>query len=54
MANAVKFAGVSVNEAWAMASTQPAAYLGLQPVGKVVVEWDAESYRFTSLQVIEP
>lgn len=54
VANVVKFTRLSISEVWAMASMQPAAYLGLQPVGKVVVEWDAMAYRFTSVQVTEP
>jgi len=54
VANTVKFAGLSVDVAWAMASIQPAAYLGLKPAGRVHVEWDAAGCRFTNLQVVEP
>ncbi len=53
VANTVKFAGVSVTEAWAMASAQPAAFLGRQPVGKVSAEWNTTEGRFTSLRVTE-
>jgi N-acetylglucosamine-6-phosphate deacetylase len=35
IANVVQYAGVAVEEAIAMASTRPAAYLGLQPAGRV-------------------
>ncbi|HOC18175.1 MAG TPA: amidohydrolase family protein [Vicinamibacterales bacterium] len=43
--NVVKFAGISLEEALAMASTQPAAYLGVEPGGSLDLEWDPA--RFT-------
>ncbi len=53
VANAVKFAGVPFAAAWAMASTQPAQFLGLQPAGKVRVKWHAAEFRFEELRVLE-
>jgi N-acetylglucosamine-6-phosphate deacetylase len=38
--NVVRFAGISLEEALAMASTRPAAYLGVSPAGSVDLEWD--------------
>lgn len=53
VANTVKFAGVPLTEAWAMASAQPAAYLGLQPAGRVRVDWDAQRGELRTIQVLE-
>lgn len=39
--NSVRFAGVTLEEAAAMASSNPAAFLGLETVGTVTVEWSA-------------
>jgi len=44
IANTVRFAGVSIDDAVAMASTNPARYLGEEPLGTVRAEWDAASY----------
>ena len=38
--NAVRAAGVTLDEAIAMASTNPAAYMGTIPAGRVDAEWD--------------
>jgi N-acetylglucosamine-6-phosphate deacetylase len=38
--NMVRFAGVSLPEALAMASTLPARYLGVAPAGSLELEWD--------------
>lgn len=54
VANAVKFADVPFAAAWAMASTQPAQFLGLQPAGKVRVTWHAAEFRIEELRVLEP
>ena len=40
--NSIKFAGVSIDEALAMASTQPARYLGVETLGRVSAEWDPD------------
>ena len=42
--NLVRFAGVTLDEALAMASTQPAAYLGIEPAGSLDLEWDPASF----------
>ena len=44
VANTVRFAGVSIEDALAMASTQPAAYLGLDPAGTLQLDWDPEAF----------
>ncbi|HSK10368.1 MAG TPA: amidohydrolase family protein [Vicinamibacterales bacterium] len=49
VANTVRFAGVSIEEALAMASTTPAEYLGVQPAGSLDLEWDPASF---SLRVL--
>jgi N-acetylglucosamine-6-phosphate deacetylase len=48
VANVVRFTGLSLDEVLPMASTIPAAYLGLDPVGLVQVEW-AESALHVSM-----
>jgi N-acetylglucosamine-6-phosphate deacetylase len=49
----VKFTGMPLEEVWAMASINPAQYLGLQPAGKVVAEWNAASCQLADLKVLE-
>jgi N-acetylglucosamine-6-phosphate deacetylase len=43
--NAVRLAGVSLDEALAMASTQPARVLGREPAGRIRGSWDAGACR---------
>jgi N-acetylglucosamine-6-phosphate deacetylase len=40
VANTVRFTGLSLSEVLPMASTLPARYLGVEPVGRVTAEWD--------------
>jgi N-acetylglucosamine-6-phosphate deacetylase len=42
--NAVRFAGVTLDEAAAMASTIPARFLGLEPAGTVTAAWSVEAH----------
>jgi len=42
--NTVRFAGVTLEEALAMASARPAAYLGIPATGSLDLEWDADSF----------
>lgn len=51
--NTMKIMGLSLETVWAMASTQPANYLGLQPASKVFTDWDSENFRLTNLKVLE-
>ena len=51
IANTVKITGLSLETVWAMASTQPAQYLGLRPAGKITANWDADALRLTDLKV---
>jgi len=44
VANTVRFAGVPLEDALAMASTNPATYLGMQPSGTLHLEWDPEAF----------
>ncbi len=50
VANAVRFTGASLHDVAAMASTIPAAYLGIPTLGRVVAEWDAAAM---SLRILE-
>jgi len=43
VANTVRFAGVSIEDALAMASTHPAGYLGVKTAGTLHLEWDPEA-----------
>lgn len=45
VANTVRFAGVTIDEALAMASTLPAIYIGIEPAGRISADWDPEQYR---------
>ena len=38
--NTVRFTGMSLEDVVPMASTTPAAYLGVKPAGRVVAQWD--------------
>ena len=40
--NSVRFAGVTLEEAAAMASSNPAQFVGLETVGTITADWDAE------------
>ncbi len=44
VANTVKFAGVTLDDALAMASTTPSEYLGLKPAGSLDLEWDPAAF----------
>ena len=49
--NAVRFAGVSIETALAMASTHPAAYLGVPAAGRLTLEWDPDRFTLTVADV---
>jgi N-acetylglucosamine-6-phosphate deacetylase len=51
VANTVRFAGVSLEDALAMASTHPAAYLGVKPAGTLHLEWDAAAFALRVVSV---
>lgn len=51
VANTVRFAGVPLRDALAMASTRPAAYLGLEPAGSLDLEWNAATFSLRVLHV---
>ena len=44
VANMIRFAGVGLSEAAAMASTVPADYIGLPTAGRIEVEWDGARF----------
>ena len=50
VANMVRFAGVPLTDALAMASTVPAEYVGISPAGRVTADWDAER---AELRIVE-
>ncbi len=52
VANTVRFTGLPVVEVLPMASTLPASYMGIEPVGRVLAEWDQESYLLTVNRVM--
>jgi N-acetylglucosamine-6-phosphate deacetylase len=51
VANTVRFAGVALEDALAMASTVPAAYLGVQSAGSLELEWDPAAYTLRVVRV---
>jgi N-acetylglucosamine-6-phosphate deacetylase len=51
--NAVRFTGLPLETVWKMASTQPANYLGLQPVGTIIADWDSATSELTNLKIID-
>ena len=50
--NTVRFCGLTLEEVLPLASTQPARYLGSEPRGRVVAEWDPDQYRLTICEVL--
>jgi N-acetylglucosamine-6-phosphate deacetylase len=52
VANTVRFAGVSIEDALAMASTNPAGYLGVKPAGTLHLEWDPAAFTLRVSRVI--
>lgn len=44
IANTVRFTGLPIEAAIAMASTIPASCLGMQPAGTIAAEWDADAF----------
>lgn len=53
VANTVRFTNLPLDEVLPMASTQPAHYLGLEPAGRVIVEWDQAECRLSVVQVVD-
>ena len=51
VANTVRFTGLPLDQVLAMASTQPAAAVGLSTRGQIDAEWDASNGRFTIRRV---
>jgi N-acetylglucosamine-6-phosphate deacetylase len=47
VANTLRFAGVTIDEALAMASTLPAGYIGVEPAGRISADWDPEKHSLT-------
>ena len=44
VANTVKFTGLKIEDVLPMASTLPAQYLGIEPRGEVIADWNEEHY----------
>jgi len=53
VANTVRFAGVPLEQALAMASTRPAACLGVESRGTLDLEWDAGSFTLRVLRAAD-
>lgn len=53
LANTVEFTGLPLEEVLPMASTQPAAYLGVQTFGRVIANWNAAECRLSILKVCD-
>jgi N-acetylglucosamine-6-phosphate deacetylase len=51
VANTVRFAGVSLEDALAMASTNPAGYLGVKTSGTLHLEWDPEAFALRVVRI---
>jgi N-acetylglucosamine-6-phosphate deacetylase len=51
VANTACFTGLPLDEVFLMASARPARYLGLEPAGRVVAEWDQSACHLKVLQV---
>ncbi|HJY33322.1 MAG TPA: hypothetical protein VJ260_00650, partial [Vicinamibacterales bacterium] len=49
--NTVRFTGLPLDQVLPMASTQPAAAVGMRPRGEIDAEWDAATGRFTVKRV---
>ena len=47
IANTVRFTGLPLADVLPLATTQPAALLGLPPRGTVAADWDADEFRLT-------
>jgi N-acetylglucosamine-6-phosphate deacetylase len=47
VANSIRFAGVSIDDALAMASIHPARYVGVEPLGQISSEWDPDRCHLT-------
>ena len=52
--NTVKLTGMPLETVWQMASVQPAKYLGLEPVGRVLADWDNVNCRLSNLKMACP
>jgi len=53
VANTVKFTGLPLEAVLPMASTQPAAYLGMETVGRINAEWDAVAGRLRIIRTLD-
>jgi N-acetylglucosamine-6-phosphate deacetylase len=51
VANTVRFTGLPISQVLQMASEQPAGYIGIAPVGRVTMSWDAEAHALAVEQV---
>ena len=51
--NTVRFAGLSIEQVLPMASTIPAAYLGIPTRGTVTADWDPATYRLSVTHVTD-
>ena len=52
VANAARFTGLSFSQVLPMATTQPARYMGREPAGRVLADWDEQSFHLSIKKVI--
>lgn len=52
VANTAKFTGLALADVLALASTNPANYLGIAPRGKVIADWDEANYALSVKTVV--
>jgi N-acetylglucosamine-6-phosphate deacetylase len=53
VANTVKFTGLPLEEVLPMASSQPAKYIGSEPLGRVTADWNATDCVLSNLKVFD-
>lgn len=53
VANTVRFTGLPIDYVLPMATTQPARYLGREPAGCILAEWDEQSLHLSIRKVLE-
>lgn len=51
VSNTVKFTGLAIEEILPLASSRPAAYLGLETLGRVTATWDAENFHLSNIRI---
>jgi N-acetylglucosamine-6-phosphate deacetylase len=53
VANTVRFTGLSIDDVLPMATTTPARLIGIEPAGRLKIEWDPDRYALRVLDVAD-